>query len=68
MLRNPAMAPQHNYHIRAHPGGWAVTREGASAIGSIHPTKSEALVAGRECAKRDKVELVVHQKNERAMQ
>jgi hypothetical protein len=55
------MPIQRDYHIRARPDGWAVTREGAFGTGSVHSTKSEAVATGRECAKRDKVELVVHQ-------
>jgi hypothetical protein len=68
MLREVAMTMHNNYHIRPHPDGWAVSREGAFGTGSVHSTKSEALAAGRECAKRDKVDLVVHRKNERATQ
>lgn len=44
-----------------------MSREGASGTGSVHSTKSEALAAGGECAKRDKVELVIHRKKERTM-
>jgi len=62
------MIIQRNYHVRRHPDGWAVTREGASGTGSVHSTKSEALAAGRECARRDRVELVIHRKYEQAVQ
>jgi hypothetical protein len=62
------MVIQRNYHIRPHPDGWAVTRDGALGTGSIHSTKREALAAGGECAKRDKVELIVHRSSERAAQ
>jgi len=67
-LIKAAMETPRDYHVRPHPDGWAVTRDGASGTGSVHSTKSEALAAGGECAKRDQVELVVHRKNERAAQ
>jgi len=63
-----AMTAQRNYHVRRRPDGWAVTREGASGTGSVNSTKCEALAAGRECARRDRVELFVHRKYEQATQ
>ena len=57
------MATRRDYHIRSHSSGWAVTREGAPGAGSVHSTKSEALASATECAKRDRVEIVVHRKN-----
>ena len=56
------MPMRRDYHIRSQADGWTVTREGAPGRGSVHSTKSEALAAATECAKRDKVELVVHRK------
>ncbi len=32
-------------------------------MGSVHSRKSEALAAGRDCAKRDHVDLIVHRKD-----
>jgi poly(hydroxyalkanoate) granule-associated protein len=39
------------YHIATHEDGWKVEAEGASRATSVHPTKEEALNAGRELAK-----------------
>jgi hypothetical protein len=57
------MPIQRDYHVRQHANGWLVTKQGALGAGSIHSTKSEALAVGRECAKRDHVDLIVHRKD-----
>jgi hypothetical protein len=43
--------------------GWATKREGSSRALSKHGTKTEAVQAGRERARRDKVEHLIHKKD-----
>lgn len=47
-------------HIVPHEDGWAVKREGADRASSVHPRKDQALEQGRDTAKRDRTELVIH--------
>jgi len=47
-------------HVVPRDGGWAVRREGASRDSSHHDRKDAALGAGRDTAKRERVELVTH--------
>ena len=47
-------------HVVPHDDGWAVRREGAERVSSLHPTQKEALDAGRPIAQREKTELVIH--------
>ena len=49
-----------NIHIVPRESGWAVRREGATRDSSHHQTQSSATSAGRETAKRDGVELLIH--------
>jgi hypothetical protein len=50
-----------DYHVTTHPeGGWQVKREGADRASSRHPTQGEASERGRELAKQEKVEVVIH--------
>ena len=57
------MPRKQDFHVLPHDDGWSVKREGAKRAGSVHDTKIEAIEAGRERAKREKVELVIHLKN-----
>ncbi len=43
--------------------GWVNVREGSSRSLDRHTTKADALAAGRERAKKDKVEHLIHNKN-----
>ncbi len=43
--------------------GWANEREGQDRAISKHPTKDEAEKAGREVARGDKVEHLIHNKD-----
>ena len=52
-------------HVVPRDEGWAVRREGATRDSSHHEHKSDAVDAGRETARRDRVELVTHGKNGR---
>ena len=57
------MSKKKDIHVVPHKDGWATRREGASRVGSTHPTQADAIGSGREQAKRDKVELVIHRPN-----
>ena len=51
-------------HIVPHePEGWALKREGASKVESVHPTQKAAIDAGRDLARDDEVDLVVHRQD-----
>lgn len=52
-------------HVVPHSEGWAVKKEGASRASSLHSTKADALSVGRDQARRERVELVTHNKNGR---
>jgi Uncharacterized protein conserved in bacteria (DUF2188) len=41
-------------------GGWTNKREGATRGAETYDTKADAQAAGREAAKRDKTEHVIH--------
>lgn len=45
--------------VEPRPKGWAVQTDGAKRASSLHPTKAEAVKAGREQAKRQGAELVI---------
>lgn len=47
-------------HIVPHSDGWATKKEGAERAGGVYDTKAEAMSRGREQAKREQVELVIH--------
>lgn len=50
-------------HVVPHNSGWAVKREGSQRAESVHPTKDQATDRGRDLARRDKVENVIHRKD-----
>lgn len=53
-----------NVHVVLHKDmKWAVMREGGSRSRSKHETKEEAIMAAREMAQRDRVELVIHNRD-----
>lgn len=47
-------------HVVPHDSGWATRREGASRVGSIHGTQTQATEAARNTAIRERGEVVVH--------
>jgi len=51
---------QERLHIVTHENGWAVKREGKTAVESVHPTQKEAIDAGRDLALKSDADLVVH--------
>ena len=44
-------------------GGWKVQREGAQRASSTHDTQAQAEKAGRELARKDKAEFLLHGKD-----
>jgi hypothetical protein len=50
-------------HIVPHEQGWALKREGETKIESVHPTQAAAIDAGRDMARQDEVDLVVHRQD-----
>lgn len=49
-----------NVHIVRRDDGWAVKKEGNQRASSVHQTQQEAIDAGREAAKVQRSELVIH--------
>ena len=47
-------------HIVPHEDGWAVVGEGNSRATSVHSTQQEAINAGREIARNQGGELLIH--------
>ena len=52
-------------HVVPHKDGWATKKEGSQRAGGVYDTKQEALDAGRQQAKREQVEVVIHKQNGR---
>ena len=49
-----------NVHVVKHDNGWAVKKEGSERASSVHQTQRQAIDAGREAAKTERSELVIH--------
>jgi hypothetical protein len=49
-----------NVHIVPHDSGWAVRIEGNDRASSVHSTQRGATQAGRDRARRDGVEILIH--------
>lgn len=47
-------------HTVRHGDDWANRREGSKKVSSTHPTQKEAAKKGREVARRDKTEHLIH--------
>lgn len=52
-----------NIHIVPRDGNWAVVREGAERDSSHHGTQSSAIDAGRDTARKEGVEIIIHRPN-----
>ncbi len=52
--------PKKNVHVAKHNDGWAVKKEGNQRASSVHPTQKQAIDAGRDAAKAERSELVIH--------
>lgn len=57
------MSSKKDIHVVPHQDGWATRKEGSERAGGVYSTKNEALERGREQARREKVELVIHRKD-----
>jgi len=49
-----------DYHVVRRPEGWDVQREGGQRASSLHRTQADAIAAGRDLARRNQTELVIH--------
>lgn len=49
-----------DYHVVRRPEGWGVQREGGQRASSLHRTQADAIAAGRDLARRNQAELVIH--------
>lgn len=58
------MSKKHQ-HVVPHGDGWAVRGAGNKRVTSVHPTQREAIDRGREIAKNQESELVIHGENGR---
>jgi hypothetical protein len=52
-----------NQHIVPHKAGWAVKSAGGDRASSVHPTQAAAIERGRETARSQQSELLVHGRN-----
>lgn len=52
--------PKKNVHVVKHDDGWAVKKEGNERASSVHQTQQKAIDAGRDAAKAERSELVIH--------
>lgn len=52
-------------HIVPHPEGWAIKKENSERYTGIFPTKEDALERGREIARNQNTELVIHDRHGR---
>jgi hypothetical protein len=59
------MSKKGNQHVVPHSEGWAVRGEGNSRATSVHHTQHEAIDAGREVARNQGGELLIHGRNGR---
>lgn len=54
-----------NVHIVPHSEGWAVKIEGNDRASSVHRTQEQAIDVGRDRARRDSAEILIHGENGR---
>lgn len=59
MQKNPFI------HVVHKNDSWAIEEEGQDTVMSIHDTKEEAVNAARDIARKNKVELIIHNLNGR---
>ena len=52
-----------NQHIVPRKDGWAVKKEHSNRDTTVQPTKEKAIEIGREIARNQNVELVIHDKH-----
>jgi hypothetical protein len=56
------MAKKKPVHVTPRDDGWAVMREGNERASSVHRTQKEAEKKGRQTARNDKTEFLLHNK------
>jgi uncharacterized protein YdaT len=61
--RSARVAKNPPVHTVPHDDGWANRREGSSRVSKNFDTKKEAQQAGRETARREHTEHVIHKKD-----
>lgn len=54
------MSKKKDVHVVPHNDEWATRTEGPGRAGSVHDTQAEAIKRGREQARRNEAELVIH--------
>jgi hypothetical protein len=54
------MAKARNIHVVPRKDGWIIRKEGASRATSVHETQRDAVEVGREIARNQSSELVIH--------
>ena len=54
-----------NQHVVPHPEEWAVKPTGGQRPSSVHDTQKQAIDRGREIARKQGVELLIHRKDGR---
>lgn len=59
------MAKSNSLHVAPRESGWGVRKSGASRATSLHKTQEEAVTAGRELARKQRLELYIHGKDGR---
>lgn len=52
-----------NVHVVPHGDGWATRRPGSSRVSTTHDTQGDAIERGRDIARNDESELVIHRPN-----
>jgi Uncharacterized protein conserved in bacteria (DUF2188) len=57
------MAKKPAIHTVPHGVGWANRREGAARVSKVFPTKAAAQAVGRETARRERTEHIIHKKD-----
>jgi uncharacterized protein YdaT len=57
------MTKNKDIHVVRHGDGWATRKEGAERVGVKTDTQREAIERARDQAKREKVEVVIHDRN-----
>lgn len=57
-----------NQHVVPHPEGWAVRPEGGKKVTSVHDNQREAIDRGREIARNQGSELLIHGRDGRIRQ
>ena len=59
----PIMSSKPPVHTVPHPEGWANKRAGSDRASRVFDTKAEAQTAGRDTARREQTEHIIHRKD-----